>query len=149
MQASRYRKESKILMIFFFFWLLGREPFSILTEYPDSSLQHTHSTFPSGSFHPPERTVLSPSYSVSKSYSVSTTAALPRKARWKARAWLPWDFKKKKKNVQPQLKMQKEAGAGGVSSSGCLGTTNKPVTEGLLLWGSTASWVFGARHPSE
>lgn len=53
------------------------------------------------------------------------------------------------KNVQPQLKMQKEAGAGGVSSSGCLVTTNKSVTEGLLSWGSTSSWAFGTRHPSE
>jgi hypothetical protein len=63
--------------------LLGREAFSILSEYSDRSLQHIHSAFTSASFHPPERMAPSHSYSVSKSYSVLTTAALPRKEKMK------------------------------------------------------------------
>lgn len=45
-----------------------RETFNILWEYPLRFLQHTF-TFASGLSHPPERTVLSHSDWVSKSYS--------------------------------------------------------------------------------
>lgn len=75
----------------FFLAAWERETFSILSEYTGRSLQHTL-TFTSGFFHPSERKVLSHSYSISKSYSVSTTAALPRKKRWKARAWATLRF---------------------------------------------------------
>lgn len=94
----------------FFFFLAAweRETFSILSGYARRSLQHTV-TFASGLFHPSERKVLSHSYSISKSYSVSTTAALPRKKRWKARAWATLRFQVS----YPSWRWKKKPGEGG------------------------------------
>lgn len=92
-------RKNKILMIFFYYCL--GESHSAFSQSSHIGPSSTLSAFASGAFHPPERTLLSCSYSVSKSYSVSTVATLPRKERWKASVWLPW-------GVLPQWKIEKE-----------------------------------------
>lgn len=88
-ESLQVPSENKILMIdlfYFIFFGCWGERERLLTFFPNIHISpssiHTL-IFASGLFHPLERMVLSHSYSISKSYSLSTTAALPRKEKMK------------------------------------------------------------------
>lgn len=97
--TSRHGSKNKILMIFFFFIAWERAAQHSFRVGPCSPLP----ALAAGSFHPPERTVLSHSHSVSKSCSISTTAAPPGKKKKDERlecgylelSYLSWRWRRK------------------------------------------------------